>query len=169
MKRLVLILLLLPVFAHAQVRNVMAQYPIDKPSMENLVDGITGNWKLREDTNKNNFYEIIIGSPYAEDKYHIKFWDRGGTNPTYESNLHFSKIGSTLFINVPYFETEFTHKGYFFLRILNISPDHSHITAAMVHDTNLWNLSEAEVKQHIEKNINNPAYYSDTVHLYKVK
>ena len=169
MKSLFLLLLLLPVFAQGQIRNVMAQYPIDAPSMENLEDGIRGKWKFEEDTNKNNFYEIIRGTPYAEDRYHIMFWDRGGTNATYESNMHFSKIGTTLFINVPYFERGFTHKGYFFLKILNVNADFTKMTVATVHDTSLWDLSEAEVRERITRNVNNPAYYFDTVHLYKVK
>lgn len=83
MKGLLFILLLLPVFVKGQVRDVMAKYPIDAPSMDNLNDGILGRWKFEEDTNKNNFYEIIRRKPYALDKYHIKFWDRGGqTLPT---------------------------------------------------------------------------------------
>ena len=40
MKSLILVLLLLPVFAQGQIRNVMAQHPVDEPSMENLEDGI---------------------------------------------------------------------------------------------------------------------------------
>jgi len=94
MKGLLFMLLLLPVFVKGQVRDVMAKYPIDAPSMDNLNDGILGRWKFEEDTNKNNFYEIIRRKPYALDKYHIKFWDRGGTNPSYEANMHFSKIGN---------------------------------------------------------------------------
>lgn len=168
MKKLLFILLLLPLFADGQVRNFVAQFPIDAPSMENLNDGIRGRWKFVEDTNKGNFYEVIRGKPYAEDKYHLKFWDRGGKNPTYESNMHFSKIGNILFINVPYFEGDFSHQGFFFLRVLDINPDFTKMTAELVHDTNLWNLKQAEVKQRISQNINNRAYYSDTLHFYKV-
>ena len=40
MKSLILVLLLLSVFAQGQIRNVMAQHPVDEPSMENLEDGI---------------------------------------------------------------------------------------------------------------------------------
>jgi len=162
-------LVLLPVLAAGQIKSVVARYPIDDPSIENLNDGILGRWKFEEDTNKNNFYEIIRGAPYAVDRYHILFWDRGGTNPTYESNMHFSKIGKARFINVPYFEGHFSHKGYFFLKILAVNADFTKMTAATVHDTTLWNLDKAGVKQRIASNVNNPAYYYDTVHFYKVK
>lgn len=178
MKKLLIVLLLLPLFVQGQIRNIVAKYPIDEPSVANLNDGIRGAWKFKEDTNKNNYYEIIRGNPYAEDRYHIKFWDRGGTNPTYESNLHFSKIGNTLFINVPYFElavnvpsTEdhFAHQGFFFLKVLDVNADFTKMTVAAVHDTTLWNLDQAGVTKRITKNVNNPAYYSAPIHLYKVK
>ena len=169
MKGLLFILLLLPVFVKGQVRDVMAKYPIDAPSMDNLNDGILGRWKFEEDTNKNNFYEIIRRKPYALDKYHIKFWDRGGTNPSYEANMHFSKIGNALFINVPYFEGNFSHSGFFFLKVVEMSADVSKITAVVVKDKSLWQLNEAEVKQSIMNNMKKPSYYRDTVHLYKLK
>ncbi len=168
MKSLLLILLLLPMLAEGQIRNIVAQYPIDGPSTENLNDGILGRWKFKEDTNKNNFYEIIRGKPYAEDKYHIKFWNRGGTNPTYESNMHFSKIANIQFINVPYFEANFSRNGFFFLKILEISPDFTKITAAVFHDNTLWELNQEDLSQRITQNVNNPAYFSDTVHLFKI-
>jgi hypothetical protein len=169
MKNLLLLLLLLPILAAGQINTIVAKYPIDAPSKENLLDGILGKWKFKEDTDKNNFYEIIRRAPYNLDKYHLKFWNRGGTNPTYEANMHFSKIGNTQFINVPYFEENFTHKGFFFLKILDVNADFSKITAVVVHDTILWNLLEPEVRQRIIKTLNNPAYYQDTVHFYKIK
>lgn len=169
MKHLLVILILLPLFAHAQVRSVLAQHPIDDATTENLNDGIIGNWKFREDTNKNNYYEVIRHKPYMMDRYHIKFWDRGGTNPTYESNLHFSKVGSVQFINVPYFEGDFEHRGYFFLRVLNVNAGDTEMTAALVGDKTLWDLDQAGVKKRMVQNLNNPKFYSDTVHLYKMK
>ena len=147
----------------------VARYPIDDPSTANLDDRILGRWKFEEDTNKNNFYEVIRRQPYAMDRYHVKLWDRGGTNPTYEANMHFSKIGDARFINVPYFEKGFTHMGFFFLKILEVNADFTKMTTATVHDTTLWELNQAGVKQRITRNVNNPSYYYDTVHFYKVQ
>ena len=168
MKRYLLLLIFLPLFANGQVRNLVAQYPISAPSKENLKDGILGRWKFKEDTNKNNFYEIIRGNPYAEDKYHIKFWDRGGKNPSFESNMHFSKIGDLWFINVPYFERDFSRQGYFFLKVIDYSSDFTKLIAVVYHDNTLWDLSQEEVTRRITQNANISKYYTDTVHLFKI-
>lgn len=169
MKNVLLMLLLLPLIASGQISKVVAKYPIDDPSIDNLNDGILGRWRFQEDTDKRNFYEVIRGNPYASDKYHLKFWNRGGTNPTYEANMHFSKIGNTLFINVPYFEDNFSHSGFFFLKILETNPEFTKITATVIHDVDLWNLNQEEIKQRIVRNISNPSFYLDTVHFYKLK
>ena len=169
MKYLLLILLLGPVLATGQVRNVVARYPISEPSDKNLDDRIIGRWKFEEDTNKNNFFEVIRRKPYAMDKYHIKFWDRGGTNPSLESNMHFSKVGKDTFINMPYFEDGFSHMGFFFLKILESNSDFTSFTAAVVGDTSLWDLDKSAVTQRIKKNAGNPGYYMSTVHLHKMK
>jgi hypothetical protein len=147
----------------------VSKYPIDEVSLNNLDDRIIGKWKFEEDTNKNNFYEVIPRKePYKTDRYHVKFWDRGGKNPTYEANIHFSKIGNVTFINVPYWEGNFTHKGYFFLRILETNADFTRMTTTTVYDTTLWELtSQAAVRERITRNLNNPSYYYDTVHFYK--
>lgn len=169
MKYLLLFLLLLPVCAGAQINNIMARYPIDEPAMENLDDGIKGKWKFAEDTNRNNYYEVLRGDPYATDKYHIIFWGRGGTNAGYESNLHFSKIGRTRFINVPFSDRASSRRGYFFLKILDTDAGFTKMTAVAYNDTTLWNQPQEQIKKRISRNIGNPAYFRDTVHFYKVK
>ena len=165
----VMLPLLLLLAGAAGVRNVVARFPIDEPSADNLHDGLVGKWKFEEDTNRNNFYEVIRKKPYALDRYHLRFWDHGGTHPTYEANLHFSKVGNALFINMPYFEENFTRKGFFFLKVLDTNSGFTKITAAIVGDNTLWEQSEAGVKQRIAKNMNNPSYFSDTIHLYKLQ
>lgn len=146
----------------------IARYPISEPSAANMEDRIIGRWKLEEDTNKNNFYEILKG--YGPLKYHVKFWDRGGTNPTYESNLFFSRIGNATFINAPYWEDGFTNKGYFFLKILKVNESYDKITTAMVADTTMLALkNSAEVHDRIARNLDKPSYYHDTMHFYKMK
>ncbi len=150
-------------------RNV-ARFPIAEPDKALLDDRITGRWKFHEDTNSRNFYEIIPRrQPYMLDRYHLKFWNRNGTNPTYEGNMHFSKIDGVLFANVPYFEDDFTHQGFIFLRILDINATYDEVTAAVVGDTTLWLLnSQAEVRERIQKNMNKPSFYSDTFNFYKM-
>lgn len=169
MRTFVILPLLLLLVGWTGVRTVVARFPIGEASAENLHDGLVGRWKFEEDSNRNNFYEVIRSKPYALDRYHLKFWDRGGKNPTYESNLHFSKLGDALFINVPYFERNFTRKGFFFLKVLDTNSDFTRITAALVGDVTLWEQSEVGVRKRIEANMNNPSYFADTIHLYKVQ
>lgn len=147
----------------------VARFPIDEPSMNNLEDGLIGRWKFEEDTDKRNFYEILRGNPYRSDVYHLKFWNRGGTNPTYEWNIHVSKIDGIRFINVPYYrEGSRAQEGYLFLRILEVNKDFTKMTTATVHDTTMWELDQAGVKERIRKNLNNPSFYYDTAHFYKI-
>lgn len=152
-------------------------YPIDNPSAKTKDNRIIGKWKYENDTNKANFYAISKSvDPY---KYHVKFWNRGGTNPTYEANIYFSKIGKTKFINVPYWEKtsqtgddfkDWTNRGYFFLRILKINKDFTRITTATVNDEKIKAIkSKAELRRYLSKNINNPNICSDTASFYKLK
>jgi hypothetical protein len=151
-------------------KNV-ANYPIDKPSADIKEDRLWGKWKFVEDTNKNNFYQVIDYSKHCpECRYHVQFWDRGGKNRTYEANVHFSMIGDNIFINVPYWEGEFQNKGYFFLRVLEMNNDFTKFTTATVQYPNMRDLkSSEEVRALIAKNLNNPKFYYDTVHFYKVQ
>ena len=149
----------------------IANYPIDAPSSANIDDRIIGKWKFLEDTDKRNFYDVEkTYQNFSPNEYHVKFWNRGGTNPTYEANIHFSRIGNSLFLNIPYWEGHFENMGYFFLKILDVNADYTKMTTATVYDTTLRSLkNSAEVRERITKNLNNPAFYNDTVHFYKVK
>jgi hypothetical protein len=152
-------------------------HPIEDPLASNLDDRIIGKWKYEEDTNKMNFYEVTR-SNVDKNQYHVKFWNRGGTNPTYEANIHLSDISGTKFINVPYWEqvadngdlNDMVDKGFFFLKIIQVDRNFSRITTATVNDPALTGLkSKKEVKQYLSRNLNNPGRYSDTAHFYKVK
>jgi len=147
----------------------VANYPISNYIATYQDSRIIGNWKFIEDTDKRNFYEVRKAH-IDTGGFHVKFWDRGGTNPTYEANMYFSKIGGSLFINVPYWEGHFNNQGYFFLRVLEVNADFTKMTTATLYDTTLRSLgSSTEVRERIAKNLNNPAYYYDTAHFYKVK
>ena len=150
----------------------VSKYPIDAPGSASD-SRFSGIWKFREDTNSKNFYEVAY-STYNH-QYHVKFWDRGGTNPTYEANVYFTKIGDATFINMPYYNpaNSVTGKDYnyfFFLKILYVNKDFSEMTTATIHDSTLIKLeSSAEVKAHISRHLEDPRFYYDTAHLYKVK
>ncbi len=170
MKKALLFLPLL-VFMFLCSCKSICKFPITDASSNNLNDSLIGNWKFEEDTNKNNFYEVFSGYPgYETNMYHVKFWNRGGTNPTYESIAFLSKIGGATFINVGYSEYNGNdHNGYLFLKILSVNKTFTKMTTTTVHDTTLWTLNQKQLQKRIIENLNNPAYYYDTVHFYKVK
>ncbi len=153
--------------------NSVAQFPINEPATDTFNKGFVGKWKFEEDSNKNNYYQIEWGLPYSTDAYHAKFWDRGGKNRTIEMNIHFTKIGDAIFISIPYLESNeylmYKEKGYFFLKVIDINKDFTKMTTATVHDSTMWELNATGIRQRIIRNLDNPAYYFDTVHFYKIK
>jgi hypothetical protein len=149
-----------------------ATYPIDEPMAATMNNGILGKWKIEEDTDKRNYYLVEPGlHERAVDRYHIKFYNRGGTNRTYESELYYSLVKGQPFINIKYAEwggDAFKNEGFFFLKVLEVNKDYSKLTLAMVADTTMGALkNSAEVKKRITTNLNNPKFYTDTVHLFK--
>ncbi len=150
--------------------NTPARFPIEAPLKVNMKDGIIGIWKFAEDTDKNNYYEVTASRSSVPYQYHVKFFNYGGTNATYEGNIYFSNVGGSTFINVPYLDEKTSRRGFFFLKVIDENFGFSKITTATVDDTTLWSLnSSAAVRQRISENLKNPKFYSDTVHLYKVK
>ena len=153
-------------------------FPVSEPTAATVDDRIVGKWKYVEDTNKLNFYEVYKARG-AESKYeyHVRFWNRGGTNPTYEANIHLSSLKDHQFINVPFWEkvgdkgdhNDWQNRGYFFLKILEQNNDFTRITTATVKSTELLKVqSSAEARTFLLQNLNNPRVFSDTAHFYKV-
>lgn len=162
MQRLLILYCLLTIYGCSNIAN----FPLSSPNEKVSDPRIMGVWKLEEDTNTNNFYEVCrIDEPF---KYHTKFWDKGGTNPTYESAIFFSEVASERFINVPYFDGRPWVIRYMFLRVLNVDKDFTRITAAVVGDTTMRRIPHPKaLRRHVAGNIHNSAFYSDTIHLYK--
>lgn len=200
-----LVLLIVILFTSYSCKNT-ATYPISEPSAEMMDDRVAGKWKMIEDPVPENYYEVYRADKVFKDEdvkylYHIRFWNRKGTNPTFESNLHFSKINKELFINLPYWQARahinhkanmsselymhnpdlydttigvindgfFKNFGYFLVKVLEFGEYNDKITLAVVGDPSLRSLnSQQEVYDHVAENMNKPAFYSDTVHLYKI-
>ena len=112
--------------------------------------------------------------------YYITRMNAHGQKPHYKQwSVFVSKVNNVTFLNIPYrfvperdghyLPGQTTRQGYFFVRLININPAYDTITTAIVSDTTLIHLaSPKDVRNHITKNINNPAFYSDTLHFYKV-
>jgi hypothetical protein len=148
----------------------VATFPISDAVQENTDDRIIGKWKAIEDTNKNNYFEVLAAHPNFKNQYHVTIWDRGGTNATYEANCYFSKVGVTRFLNIPYWEGDFENRGYIFLKIIDVDDKFERLTTSTVKDFSLRSLkSKEEVKAHISKNLKKPDFYSDTLHFVRMK
>lgn len=110
---------------------------------------------------KNRDYEYWVTTNYNNTQY-----AQWGVFP--------SEVGYNTFLNVSYREIFYgknknirEEKGFFFLRILESSD--THVTTALVCDPVLKNLkSSAEVRELIYRRMNQPAFYSDTLHFYKI-
>lgn len=155
-------------------------FPLTFPNSKDADDRIAGNWKMVEDTNKHNFYEITKRAGEGDFFYHVRFFNRGGSNPTYEATIFFSSIWGTKakFINVPYMTKAADGKGdgmgwiehgYFFLRIIDANSDFTKITTATVNSPELPEFRRwVQLQNFMRENYDNPKIYSDTVHFYKV-
>ncbi len=148
----------------------VAHFPISDATADNADDRIIGKWKVMEDSDKNNYYEIYAAHPNFKYQYHYRVWDHGGTNPTFEGNCYFSKVGVTQFLNVPHYDEEHQKNCFLFIRILDADEGFDKLTVTSVCDTNMRALTSKEaVKAHIAKNLKNRSFYDDTVHFYRVK
>jgi hypothetical protein len=165
-----------------------SKYTIDEKPLIKIDTGLLGIWRAIEDTDKANF--ILVQNNYDvkhrladynpdDYSYYITYMDRHGKNPHFQQFATFiSEIENIKFLNVlyhytPYVDHHFIENesasGYFFVRLIDLSADHRKITTAIIADTTLKDItSSKEVKTRIMKNINNPTFYSDTLHFYKV-
>jgi len=168
----------------------IAKYPIDAKPAVAVDTALLGSWTAAEDTDQAN--HIVIQNfwdahPSGEgvnqvDKkygYYLSYMHMHGQYATYHHFESFqSKVGSAMFFNLPY-RNEVTDKktgastgdvvrGYFFVRILSMNAAHTEMVTAMVADTTMTKLkSSKEVRAYITKNLNNPKFYSDTLHFRK--
>jgi len=150
--------------------NNISTFPIGQPDQALDDDRLIGKWKFEEDTNKNNFYEVYTAHVDYPHQYHVRFWNRGGTNPTYETNVYYSTVNGDRFLNIPYFTNPLEGNWYIFVRILEVNKDGSKMTGAVVGDESMLGLkSEKAVHDYIAQNMNKPGFYIDTVHFFKVK
>lgn len=147
-----------------------ARYPIAAPSATATDDRVIGKWKLVEDTNHLNFYEVYKG--YANHTYHIRFWNRGGANPTYEADVHFSDVEGTRFLNLPYinFDAPGRDISYFFLKLAYTSPRFDTVVVTPFTDTTMRQLASSQaVHMHIAAHANDSRYFKGVYHFFRVE
>ena len=166
-----------------------SNYPIDdKPAIKTDTT-LLGIWKAVEDTDKSNY--VIVRNYYdthfiQDDKehqldkwdlntteyhkkkdyfYYVSYINKHGHNVRYGNfDAYFSSIAGKKFWN-------FYSYGNNCLIIIFIDRNNAgdSITIAAVSNKALSKAgSAADVRQMIANNINNPDWYADTLHLYKV-
>ncbi len=162
---LLLLAFAFPVISGNGIKNV-SMYPLGDMYKVRIDDHLQGIWKLREDTDKNNYFILEKQDDYT---YSITYMDHGGDNRGLEhGRAFFSEIGGTKFLNVTNWNSH-NVPGYIFLKIKEISAPRSwDMTACLVTDTTLDKFAgNAELQALVEKNLNNPAFYGQDLHFRK--
>jgi hypothetical protein len=146
--------------------NRVSKYAIDDPARVRIDNTLLGKWILREDTSKTNYFLVTKKDDF---KYFVTYMNQGGTHVQYENfEVFLSKVNNARFLNVQYYYKSV--QGYFFLKLLNINESGDEITTATVADSTLYEITKpAEVRARITRNLENPAFFADTAHFYKVK
>lgn len=168
------ILLLLFLFCTPKTNDVpikyMCQYPLDKSPKKEIDAHLQGIWKLREDTNANNYFIVE-----RDGDYHLSltYMNRGGDNRGLEHfRATFSEVNGIHFMNAPYssFSIEDNFKGIVLLRIdpASLVNRSWEITAKLVTDSNLYKMkSSEELRAYVSSNMNKPDFYGKELHFKK--
>lgn len=146
--------------------NRVSKYPIDDPARIKIDNTLLGKWVMKEDTLKTNYFLITKKDDF---RYNITYMNKGGTNRQYENFEAFiSKINNVRFLNVQYYFGD--TKGYFFLKLIDVSESGDDVTTATVIDSTMMDIPKpAEVRARVTRNVNNPAFFADTAHFFKLK
>ena len=196
--RLLFFITLVLGFSISGCKNISEYPIDSHPLAANLDTNLYGIWKAKEDTSSRDYFIVqsnqqvfneyldiyknankewtseeghrSVLKRYEQNKYGylITYMNHAGTNPIC---LHWpvflSKIRTTTFFNIG--GKEGNLEGYMFARIVQIDLKQNNFTVAMVADTTLRALKNSmEVRDRLEKNLNNPAFYKDTFHFFKV-
>ncbi len=146
--------------------NRISKYPIDDPARLKIDNTLLGKWVMKEDTSKLNYFIVKKKNDF---KYAVTYMNKWGTHIQYEDfEMFLSKVSYTRFLNVQYYYESV--QGYFFLKLIDINETGDTITTAEVADTTLSEITKpAEVRGRINRNLDNPLFFADTAHFYKVK
>ncbi len=142
----------------------LAKFPIDDKAQMNIDPALLGKWKIEKVGKKSDLYTIT-----KQDSMHYFITVKENKGKKIDTAYAFlSDVRKAKFLNVRC-KGDSTW-GYAFVRIIDISANGTKITAANVSDTMLRSMvSAAQIREHIYNNMTDPEFYSDTVHLVKVK
>jgi len=151
------------VFALLTTGCELSKYPIDDPAQIKTDKRLIGKWSEKSSKSKDD--DVFIISRLNDYKYNILTKTKGQKAYT---TCYLSTIDSITFLNV-YIEDKDSYGGYIFYRILDINDQKKSMTLTGVNDTNLqYQYSPGEVRRYIKENLNNKAFFKDTLRLYKL-
>jgi len=155
-----------PLWELTYLSKFTAKYALDEHPKEPADTDFIAIWKMEEDADQHNY---IVVERRAVNEFVFTYMNRGGSNRTYENfGAFFSKLGNTNFINVRVYNREQKRVEYFFLKATDIDDRGWGMTLSLVNDTTLKNISSREaLRNHLTKNVNNPAFFSKPVHFHK--
>ena len=162
MKGLILLIIAyLPQVLFAQ-DQVVSRFSIDEKPNVRIDDHMQGVWKMREDTDKHNYFIVEKDGDY---EYCMTYMNRSGDNRGLEhGGGFFSMINNVKFLTMP----SGNNDGWLILKIKDVTRGSWDVTLNLITDPRLRSVkSRAELRELIEKNLNNPAFYSKDLHLRK--
>lgn len=141
----------------------VSTHPIDKTAEAKFDPALTGKYRLWSDTSKLNHFDIKKG---LEKTYHISYMSRGGTHRWLELDAEMSQVKSARFLNLRCICDE----GCTCYMLLKLLPGKdNNFAAAIVNGSPLQKMKDGKgVLAFLEKNLDNPAIYQDTLHFSKI-
>lgn len=162
MKNLFLCCLLLALFGLESCE--LSDYPIDTQAVIKTDARLLGKWKEKEKKGQSDLYTL---TKKGENRYQVTVKEYE-LKRTLKYDAFLSDVNNVPYLNVLYKDD--SANGYLFLKILDINAAGNLITATSVSDSMMKHMhSSAEVRERIRQNLNNPKFYNDTLHFYKVK
>ena len=155
-----------------------AKYPTEEHPEIKIDARLLGTWKAVEDTDSKNsmvvqsFHDVYHSSTVSsvdttrkDCNYYITYFNRHGRNPLFlEWTAFLSEIDNTSFLDIKFMDVGFT-----IIRLIKINSACDTITTALIADTTLKDLKSSKLLCHrIASHLNNPSFYCDTMHFYKV-
>jgi hypothetical protein len=147
----------------------LSHYKLDEyPTVETDIH-MQGVWKLKEDTNSNNYFVVERD---GASRFSITYMNRGGDNRGLEhAGAFFSEVNGVKFLNAPYrsFFAKPEFSGTVLLRVDEISePRAWNMTVTLVTDPNLYKMSSSkELREYVEKHMNAEGFYGKQLHFKK--
>ena len=157
-------------------------HSIDEKSKIKIDARLLGTWKAIEDTDTKNCIVVQsyndlfpnwapsdVDSVNKDCYYFVTYLNRHGRNPLYQQFSAFlSKVQNASFLNLHYWDDS-VENGFLLIRIIKMNNAADSITTALVADSTLKNIqNSASLRQRISSHLNSSAFYSDTLHFYKV-